>query len=82
MKSVGKGSRHINIKYFFITDKIKSKELKVLHCPTGDMTADIYTKPLQGAMFVKHRNDLLGIEQDEMPTYMEYHTQYMASINE
>lgn len=34
MKSVGKDSRHMNITCFFITDKIKGKEFKVLHCTT------------------------------------------------
>ena len=31
MKSAGKGSRHIGIKYFFITNKINDKELKVIY---------------------------------------------------
>ena len=81
MQSVGKGSRHINIKYFFVTDKVKGKELKIIHCPTEDMTADFYTKPLQGSIFIKHRNNLLGIQQEDMPIYLEYHAQYMASIS-
>ena len=81
MQSVGKGSRHINIKYFFVTDKVKGKELKIIHCPTEDMTADFYTKPLQGSIFIKHRNNLLGIQQEDMPMYLEYHAQYMASIS-
>ena len=29
-KSVGKGTRHVQIKYFFVTDKIKIDEMKVL----------------------------------------------------
>ena len=28
-RSIGKGSRHIRIKYFFITDEVKDKELKI-----------------------------------------------------
>ena len=34
MRSVGKGKRHVKIKYFFVTDKIKDNELKVICCPT------------------------------------------------
>ena len=30
VKSVGKGTRHIKIKYFFVTDKIKNNKLKVI----------------------------------------------------
>ena len=33
MRSVGKGTRHVKIKYFFVTDKIKDNELKVICCP-------------------------------------------------
>ena len=34
MRSVGKGTIHVKIKYFFVTDKIKDNELKVIWCPT------------------------------------------------
>ena len=80
MKSVGKGSRHMNIRYFFVTDKVKGKELKVIHCPTGEMKSDFYTKPLQGAVFIKHRDSLLGIDHNDMPIYIDYHSKYMTSI--
>ena len=43
MKSVGKESCHIKIKYFFVTNKIKGGEMKVLHCPTDKMIADFFT---------------------------------------
>ena len=67
MQSVGKGSRHINIKYFFATDKVKGNELKITHCSTDEMIADFYIKPLEWSTFVKHRNNLLGIQQDDIP---------------
>ena len=80
MKSVGKGSRHIKIKYFFVTDKVKDNELKIMYCPTEDMTADFYTKPLQGALFVKHRDALLGINSNDISKYMKYHTEYISAL--
>ena len=49
--SSGKRTKHINMRYFFNTDQISKVLVKVVWCPTGDMTADFYTKPLQGAMF-------------------------------
>lgn len=68
-KSVGKGSRHIKIKYFFVTDKMKDKELKVIYCPTKEMIADFFTKRLQGILFMELRNAILGIKQEDMPLY-------------
>ena len=61
-KSVGKGSRHIKIKYFFVTDKIQYKELKIIYYPTKEMIADFFKKPLQGILFVELRNTILGIK--------------------
>jgi hypothetical protein len=39
--SVGKGSKHIDIRYFFITDRIEKKRINVKYCPTEEMIADI-----------------------------------------
>ena len=52
--------RHISIRYFFVTDKIKSGEVNLQHLGTADMIADILTKPLQGELFVRLRDLLLG----------------------
>ena len=49
--SAGKRSKHINIRYFFVTDRIAKGDVKVEWCPTEDMTGDFWTKPLQGALF-------------------------------
>ena len=46
--STTKRTKHINVRYFFITDRIKNGELTIEHCPTGKMLADFFTKPLQG----------------------------------
>ena len=34
-----------------------------LHCPTERMIADYYTKPLQGSLFKKMRDILMGLAQ-------------------
>jgi len=44
--SSGKITRHINIWYFFIKDKVDKGDFKIIHCPTGEMIADYFTKPL------------------------------------
>ena len=49
--SSSKRTRHINIRYFLITDRVKAREIEIEYCPTADMLADFYTKPLQGGLF-------------------------------
>ena len=79
-KSVGKGTRHVKIKYFFVTDKVKDQELKILYCPTDKMLADYFTKPLQGSLFVEHRNRILGIQHENIAIYLHNHTIFMNSL--
>ena len=59
--SSGKGTRHINIRYFFITNRIARKEVAIQYCPTKQMVADYFTKPLQGALFYKFRDQIMGV---------------------
>ena len=63
-KSSGKRTRHLNIRYFFLTDQVQKKNLSVVYCPTDAMTADYFTKPLQGAKFQKFRALILGMEEN------------------
>ncbi len=49
--SSGKRTRHINIRYFFIIDRVNMKEISIGWCPTKKMIADFMTKPLQGSHF-------------------------------
>ena len=50
--SASKMTRHFNIKYFYVTDLIQQKELKIKYCPTNQMIADFQTKPLVGEAFL------------------------------
>jgi len=34
--------------------------LKVIYCPTEEMLADFFTKPLQGALFREFRDVVMG----------------------
>jgi hypothetical protein len=55
-------SRHIHIRHFFVKDRVDKKEIRVEYCPTYIMLADFFTKPLQGALFRKFRDVLMGYE--------------------
>ena len=60
--SSSKRTRHISIRYFFVTDRIAKGELTIEWCPTANMIADFMTKPLQGALFRKFRDIVMGTE--------------------
>jgi hypothetical protein len=38
---------------------VAKKEVSIIYCPT--MVADYFTKPLQGALFYKFRDQILGV---------------------
>jgi hypothetical protein len=44
--SSGKRTRHINIRYFFVVDRVQSGEVSIEYCPTREMIGDFFTKPL------------------------------------
>jgi Reverse transcriptase (RNA-dependent DNA polymerase) len=60
--SSGKRTRHINIRYYFVADRVASGDLRIEHCPTEDMVADYFTKPLQGTPFYKLRDLVMNID--------------------
>ena len=73
MRSTGDKSRHIHIRYFFIKYILKRQNIELLHCPTERMVADYYTKPLQGALFRKLRDILIGLAPFPDEERVRYH---------
>ena len=59
-RSCSDKSRHIHIRYFFVKDISEQEQIKIKHCPTKRMIADYFTKPLQGSLFKKLRNIIMG----------------------
>lgn len=57
---MGKQSRHINIRFFFIKDRKDRNELTIRYCPSNDMIGDFFTKPLQGKKFGKFKEKIMG----------------------
>jgi hypothetical protein len=73
--SSGRRTQHIDIRYFFVTDRVKRGELRIEYCPTADMVADFFTKPLQGSLFRKLRGIILNLPNrpsgNDAPTSQE-----------
>ncbi|ODQ69604.1 hypothetical protein LIPSTDRAFT_32455, partial [Lipomyces starkeyi NRRL Y-11557] len=51
-------SKHIDIRYHFIRERIESKEVALVHKPTEDMLADVFTKALARERFQRLRSGL------------------------
>ena len=61
-KSSSKRTRHLNIRYFFLTDQIEKGNLAVKFCPTDDVIADFMSKPVQGDKFKKFRKEIMNLK--------------------
>ena len=61
-RSSSKRTRHMDMRYFFIKDRLETEGIEVVYCPTESMIADYFTKPLQGALFHKLRRVIMGMD--------------------
>ena len=59
-RSGAERTRHIEIRHFWIRERIRSEEAIVMHKGTAEMYANVLTKPVQGAQFVYERGCLTG----------------------
>jgi hypothetical protein len=62
--SSGRRTRHVNIRYFFVTDRVKNGELRIEYCPTEIMRGDFFTKPFQGTPFRRQRSWIMNFPID------------------
>ena len=46
-------SRIIDIRYFFVKDRIDNTEIRLEYCPSTNMLGDFFTKALQGQLILK-----------------------------
>ena len=51
-------TKHIDIQHHFVHERVEDGTYKIVHCPTGQMLADILTKPLHFPTFSIHRDNL------------------------
>ena len=62
-KSSSKRTKHINVRYFYITDRLKAGDFsRIIYKPTGDMESDYLTKALQGKALHTHWKTLIVLD--------------------
>jgi hypothetical protein len=63
-RSGAERTRHIQIRYFWVKERVDKGEAKIEYLRSEDMYANVLTKPLQGAQFVRERGCLTGWAQE------------------
>jgi hypothetical protein len=51
-------TKHIEVRYHFLRDHVEKGKIALIHVPTHDQLADIFTKPLDQATFTRLRGEL------------------------
>ena len=80
--SSSKRTRHINIRYYFVTDRISNGEIDIVYCPTKQMIADFFTKPLQGAAFTEFRDFIMNAVSDVGTDNIQNHRSVLNNDDE
>ena len=52
------------MRYYFIKDRVETKDVVIEHFPTEKILGDHFTKPLQGALFRTFRAEIMNIPDD------------------
>ena len=61
--SSSRRTKHLNIRYFLITYCIKKGELKIEYCPTYDMVAGFFIRPIQGNKSLQFRKIIMNLKE-------------------
>jgi hypothetical protein len=51
-------TKHLEVRYHFQRDNVEKGKITLIHVPTYDQLADIFTKPLDQATFTHLRGEL------------------------
>jgi hypothetical protein len=51
-------TKHIEVRYHFLRDNVEKGKISLIHVPTHDQLADIFTKPLDQSTFTRLRGEL------------------------
>lgn len=57
-----KRTRHIKLRYYYVKQHVDNGDIEIVHCPTGIMWGDYFTKPLQGSPFYLQRDAIMNID--------------------
>ena len=60
--SSSRRTRHIQLRYYFVKEHVDNGTIRIEYCPTKEMRGDYFTKPLQGSLFYKQRDDVMNID--------------------
>ena len=75
-RSSSKRTRHVDIRYFYVSEEVEKENIQILYCPTKDQWSDFWTKSLQGILFQTHRNTIMGITAEQLVEFQRrYHEQ-------
>jgi hypothetical protein len=80
--SSSKRTRHINVRYYFVTDRISNGEIDIIYCPTKEMIADFFTKPLQGIAFTGFRDFIMNVASDVATDNIQNHRSVLENDGE
>eukprot|EP00957_Ditylum_brightwellii_P164827 12549028-Ditylum_brightwellii.AAC.1 len=61
--SGGKRTRHMDVLFFFVTDRAEAGEIMLEYCPSGEMRGDLFLKLLQGKLCKKFRELVPNLDQ-------------------
>ena len=64
MQSSSKFTKHLNCRYYFITNRISAGVLSIKYCLTREMVSDFLTKPLQGKLFLKFCHLIMNLPSE------------------
>ena len=53
-------TKHVDVSDHYIREQVDRKRVTVSYVDTKDMDADIFTKPLEKASFIKHRSKMMA----------------------
>jgi hypothetical protein len=62
--SSGKKTTHARAKLFFLKDRIVSRDIRVVHCSTEEMWANMLMKPLQGKALRVMQSKLMNCSEE------------------
>ena len=67
----------MHIRYFYIKDHVDSGSIVIEYCATDDMTADFFTKPLQGKKFKQFRDQVMNLALNS-----KYHSEHRSVLSD